>query len=191
MQAAHDICTYAHPSHQRCWTLNWTLMTCWKVSLLFSPEDTAFMISNKNVKFGTLRTLMHHRTLIHFEIVHFKFNKIQDYLHRVFYDTIVAKQLYKKLHFYNRFIYCRSLIYLTYGKMRLNLYIVWGLYTGSLYSWSTAKALLWPPYSLSAWWSRMGWSSSYVKAQTLSKMNWTIQGLEQIGFTHRWHWSDI
>ncbi len=32
--------------------LNWMLMTRWKVSLLFSPEDTASVISNKNVKFG-------------------------------------------------------------------------------------------------------------------------------------------
>ncbi len=44
--------TYASPYHQRCWLLNWTLITCWKISLLFSPEDTASMISNKNVKFG-------------------------------------------------------------------------------------------------------------------------------------------
>ncbi len=29
-----------------------TLITRWKVSLLFSPEDTASVISNKNVKFG-------------------------------------------------------------------------------------------------------------------------------------------
>ncbi len=40
------------PYHQRCWLLNWTLMTRWKVSLLFSPEDTTSVISNKNVKFG-------------------------------------------------------------------------------------------------------------------------------------------
>ncbi len=44
-----------------------------------------------------------------------------------FYDKIVANQLYMKLSFYNRFIYCRNLIYLTYGKMWLILYIVWGL----------------------------------------------------------------
>ncbi len=35
MQAAHIICTYAPPYHQRCWLLNWTLITRWKVSLLF------------------------------------------------------------------------------------------------------------------------------------------------------------
>ncbi len=40
MQAPHTICTYAAPYHQRCWLLNWTLITCWKVSLLFSLEDT-------------------------------------------------------------------------------------------------------------------------------------------------------
>ncbi len=34
--------------------LNWMLITCWKVSLLFSPEDTnQSVISNKNVKFGS------------------------------------------------------------------------------------------------------------------------------------------
>ncbi len=31
--------------------LNWKLVTRWKVSLLFSPEDTVSVISNKNVKF--------------------------------------------------------------------------------------------------------------------------------------------
>ncbi len=60
MQAAHTICTYAPRYHQICWLLNWTLITHWKVSLLFSPEDTASVISNKN------------RTLFHFETVHFK-----------------------------------------------------------------------------------------------------------------------
>ncbi len=44
--------TYAPPYHQRCWLLNWTLITRWKVSLLFSPVDTASIISYKNVKFG-------------------------------------------------------------------------------------------------------------------------------------------
>ncbi len=35
----------------------------------------------------------------------------QVYLYSAFYDTIVAKQLYSKLRFYNIFIYCRNLIY--------------------------------------------------------------------------------
>ncbi len=53
MQAAHTLCTYAPPYHQRCCRLlNWTLMTRWKVSLLFSPEDTASVISNENDTFG-------------------------------------------------------------------------------------------------------------------------------------------
>ncbi len=51
MQAAHTICTYAPPYNQRCWLLNWTLMTRWKVSLLFCTEDTAYVISNKNITF--------------------------------------------------------------------------------------------------------------------------------------------
>ncbi len=52
------------------------------------------------------------------------FNSIQDYLYSTFYDTIVAKQLCGKLSFYNRFINCRNLTYLTYGKMWLILYTV-------------------------------------------------------------------
>ncbi len=54
MQAAHTVCPYAPPYHQRCWLLKWTLITRWKVSLLFSPEDTASVISDKNVKFGLI-----------------------------------------------------------------------------------------------------------------------------------------
>ncbi len=67
MQAAQTVCTYAPPYHQRCWLLNWMLITRWKVSLFFSPEDTASVISNKNVTFG----LVWHNTLFHFETVHF------------------------------------------------------------------------------------------------------------------------
>ncbi len=52
------------------------------------------------------------------------FYSIQDYLYSAYYDTIVAKQLYRKLSFYNRFIYCRNLIYLTYVKIWLILYTV-------------------------------------------------------------------
>ncbi len=46
-----------------------------------------------------------------------KFNSIQVSLYSAFYDTIVAKQLYRKLSFCNIFIYCWNLIYLTYGKI--------------------------------------------------------------------------
>ncbi len=42
---------------------------------------------------------------------------IQYYLYSAFHDTIVAKQLYRKLSFYNRFLYFRNLIYLTYDKI--------------------------------------------------------------------------
>ncbi len=45
------------------------------------------------------------------------FSSMQDYFYSAFHDTIVAKQLYRTLRFYNRFIYCRILIYLTYDKM--------------------------------------------------------------------------
>ncbi len=41
MQAAHTVCTYAPPYHQRCWLLNWMLITRWKVSVLFSPDPFA------------------------------------------------------------------------------------------------------------------------------------------------------
>ncbi len=49
MQTAHTVCPYRPPCHQRCWLLNWTLITRWKGSLLFSPEDAASVISYKNV----------------------------------------------------------------------------------------------------------------------------------------------
>ncbi len=39
------------PHNQRCGRLNWTLITHWKFSLLFCPEDTVSGISNKNVIF--------------------------------------------------------------------------------------------------------------------------------------------
>ncbi len=52
MQAAHTVCTYAPPYHQRFWLLNWMLITRWMVSFLLSPEDTEPVISSKNVKFG-------------------------------------------------------------------------------------------------------------------------------------------
>ncbi len=54
--------------------------------------------------------------LLHSEI------KFKDYLYSAIHDTIVAKQLYRKLSFYNRLIYFRNLIYLTYGKMWLIQY---------------------------------------------------------------------
>ncbi len=63
-----------------------------------------------------------------------KFNSIQDYLYSVFHDTIVAKQLYRKSSFYNRFIYFRILIFWTYGKMLLILYILWGPPRGCIIS---------------------------------------------------------
>ncbi len=50
-----------------------------------------------------------------------QFNSIQDYFYSAFHDTIAAKQFYIKLSFYNRFIYCRNLIYLTHDKIWLCL----------------------------------------------------------------------
>ncbi len=55
-----------------------------------------------------------------------QFNSIQVYLYSAFHETIFAKQLYRKLSFFNRCIYCRNLIHFTYGKIWLILYILWG-----------------------------------------------------------------
>ncbi len=72
-----------------------------------------------------------------------------------FYDTIVAKQLYWKLRFYNRFIYCRNLIYLTCDTIWLILYIVWGVgiifsqvfgHLGSFKGWIQTEACVIPSY---------------------------------------------
>ncbi len=69
MQTAHTVCTYAPPYHQRCWLLNWTLMTRWKVSLLFSPEDTAVRDFQQECQIWTRLTIEHFSTL---KQVHFK-----------------------------------------------------------------------------------------------------------------------
>ncbi len=54
-------------TNQSYWLLNWMLITRWKgLSPLISPEDTASVISNKNVNLD----LSDHRTLFHFETVH-------------------------------------------------------------------------------------------------------------------------
>ncbi len=45
-------------------------------------------------------------------------NSIQDYLYSAFYNTIISKQLYRKLSFHDIFRYYRNLTYLTYGKIR-------------------------------------------------------------------------
>ncbi len=52
---------YAPPYHQRCWLLTWTLITHWKVSLLFSPVDTVSNLDSSD-----------NRSLFHFETVRFK-----------------------------------------------------------------------------------------------------------------------
>ncbi len=83
------------------------------------------------------------------------FNSIQDYLYSAFHDTIVAKQLYRKFSFYNRCIYCRNLIYLSYGKVWLIPYIVWGVgiicsqvfgHLGSFKGWIQTEACVIPSY---------------------------------------------
>ncbi len=68
---------------------------------------------------------------------------------------IVAKQFYRKLSFYNIFIYCRNLIYLTYSKMYFILYILWGVgiissqvfsHLGSFKDWIQTEACVIPSY---------------------------------------------
>ncbi len=68
MQAAHTVCTYAPPYHQRCWLLNWMLMTRWKVSLLFSPGTQRLWFPTRMSNLDS----SDHRTLFHFVTVHFK-----------------------------------------------------------------------------------------------------------------------
>ncbi len=74
-------------------------------------------------------------------------------MYSAFHETIVAKHLYRKLRFYNRFMYCGNLIYLTYGKICLILYIVWGVgvissqvfgHLGSFKSWIQTEACVIP-----------------------------------------------
>ncbi len=57
--------------------------------------------------------------LFNAQVVPKQFNSIQFKFICIVLFTIqiVAKQLYGKLTFYNIFIYCRNLIYLTYGKI--------------------------------------------------------------------------
>ncbi len=56
---------YAPPSHQRCWLLNWLLMTRWKVSLLFSRRTRRpwFPIRMTNLGSSAHRTLSHNDSL--------------------------------------------------------------------------------------------------------------------------------
>ncbi len=80
---------------------------------------------------------------------------IQDYLYSAFCDTIVAKQFYRKLSFYNRFIYCRNLINVTRGAIWFILYTVWGVgiissqvfgHLRSFKGWIQTEACLIPSY---------------------------------------------
>ncbi len=87
---------------------------------------------------------VHQTTELHL----YAFNSsIQDYLYSAFYDTTVVKLLYWKLSFYNRFIYCRNLIYLTYGKMWLILctssevHLRVGIISSQVFLWLSGSAL--------------------------------------------------
>ncbi len=59
---------YAPPYHQRCWLLNWMLITHWKVSLLFSRRTQRQWFPTRMSNLDS----SDHRTLYHFETVHFK-----------------------------------------------------------------------------------------------------------------------
>ncbi len=79
-----------------------------------------WIVSFKMLIYFTTKQVIASKKRVPTQRVSNSFNSIQDYLYSAFYDTNVANQLYRKLRFYNRFIYCRNLIYLI-------LYTVWGL----------------------------------------------------------------
>ncbi len=68
MQAVHTVCTYAAPYHQRWWLLNWALITRWRSSssLARITWNPWFPTRMSNLDSSD------HRTLFHFETVHFK-----------------------------------------------------------------------------------------------------------------------
>ncbi len=63
MQAAHNVSTYAPSYHQRCWLLKLTLITRWKVSLLFSPEGHGVRDFQQECQTWTRLTIEHFSNL--------------------------------------------------------------------------------------------------------------------------------
>uniref|UniRef100_A0A3B4CD99 Shugoshin C-terminal domain-containing protein n=1 Tax=Pygocentrus nattereri TaxID=42514 RepID=A0A3B4CD99_PYGNA len=55
VQVTHAMGTNTPPHHQRCWLLNFALITIRTVLFLFGPEDTTSMISKNNLKCGLIR----------------------------------------------------------------------------------------------------------------------------------------
>ncbi len=72
MQAAHTISTYVPPYHQRCWLLNWTPI---KKKLKKAGRSLSLVRRTRRPWFPTRMSNLdssYHRTLFHFETVHFK-----------------------------------------------------------------------------------------------------------------------
>ncbi len=119
--------SHTHKRTQCCafffaWELRWSLIHhAYQIKIYFHRAVRHSTVQNNSVLYSTVY-------IITDDVLHwFLFNSIQDNLYSAFYDIIVAKQLCRKWSFYNRFIYCRNLIYLIYGKIWFILYAVWGL----------------------------------------------------------------
>ncbi len=87
---------------------------------IISDTEISEMLIPRNIDFFLTCCLEEYDRLFCLVFIHpsiIQLNSNQVYLYSAFYDTIIAKQLYRKLSFYNIFIYCRNLIYLTYGKI--------------------------------------------------------------------------
>ncbi len=62
-KAAHNVFTYAPPCHQRCWLLNWPLITRWKVSLLFNSGGHSVRDFQQECQIWTRLIIEHFSTL--------------------------------------------------------------------------------------------------------------------------------
>ncbi len=115
--------TSCFPNHRNAFTCGVTCMQCVCVTTSNQRKFSSFLLSQSAHVSSSM--LSQWRSLALWPMTcHNKFNSTQDYSYSAFHETIVAKQLYRKLSFYNRFIYCRNLMYLTYGKILLILYIL-------------------------------------------------------------------
>ncbi len=66
MQTAHTICIYAPPYLQRCWLL----ITRWKVSLLFSPEEGFSSLRAMQKSVVNRRRDTERETIVHLLVIH-------------------------------------------------------------------------------------------------------------------------
>ncbi len=98
--------------------------------------------------------------------------------------SIVAKQLYRKLRFYNRFIYCRNLIYLTYGKSWLYFLLFYYFYIHFYVYYLVVFIYFYTPdfpdchfFKVeNIWYKQIGWIVG-VMALCIIFINWLIQAL--------------